>query len=184
MMERSGFTLVEVIVVVSIISILVSVALINMNDARAIARDSTRAASLQQLQLALETYKTQYGQYPDEGCGNSADGEWSGPGPHSGVFATCTDYITGNDFVPDFIAELPTDPLFEDQENRGFVYRVEDFNGQSNGAYKLMVYDAVESITVGDYSDPLARCPSSGGNCGVNPDSATYAVYSSGAEDW
>lgn len=50
----AGFTLVELLVVISIIGILATVALVSLNSARVKARDSKRLADVRQIALALE----------------------------------------------------------------------------------------------------------------------------------
>lgn len=169
-----GFTLVELMVVISIIGIMSSILYVNYNDAREQARDKVRMTDLKSLQLAIETYKAQNGQYPASGCSGGTD--FVGPGPGTGVFKSCDTYIVG--LTPDFISVLPKDPRSESDTNKGFYY-------SSNGtSYKLMVYDSVERLFITSYSDEFARCPKTGGACsGAVPDK-TYAVYSNGAADW
>ncbi len=170
---KNGFTLVELMVTVSIIAILSAIIYASFDQARAQARDKARMSSLKEVQLALEVYKAQNGSYPVAGC-SAAD--FAGPGPGTSGFTQCTNYIVG--LVPDFIDKLPTDPRFENDSNRGFYY-------QSDGnSYKFMSYDAVETQTVAAYGEEFARCPGAGGECGGAVPATTYAVYSAGAEDW
>ncbi|KXJ97896.1 MAG: Type II secretion system protein G precursor [Parcubacteria bacterium OLB19] len=176
-----GFTLVELMVVISIIGIMSSILYVNYSDAREQARDKVRMTDLKSLQLAIETYKAQNGQYPAQGCGTGGpSGDFAGPGPGTGVFKSCDPYIVG--LTPDFISVLPKDPRSESNIGQGFYY-------SSNGtSYKLMVYDSVERLFITSYSDEFARCPKTSTSCsGSNPtgaNSKTYAVYSNGAADW
>jgi prepilin-type N-terminal cleavage/methylation domain-containing protein len=62
--EEEGFTLVELLVVISIISLLTSIVLSSLNDARKKARDSARISTLQQVQKALAMYYSDNGYYP------------------------------------------------------------------------------------------------------------------------
>ncbi len=55
--KKRGFTLVEVLAVVAIVSILASVALANMQSGKFKARDTQRISDLQQVQVALRTYR-------------------------------------------------------------------------------------------------------------------------------
>jgi len=52
-----GFTLVEVLVVIAIISILMTILLPNLNTARLKGKDAKRKANLKQIQSALEMFK-------------------------------------------------------------------------------------------------------------------------------
>lgn len=177
----TGFTLIELLVVIGIIAVLSSILYANFNEARMIARDKARMTTLKEVQLALELYKAQYGEYP-AACDAAGTGNFAGPGPvssRSGPFVECSQYISG--LVPEFISVLPLDPVFEDESDKGFYYR-------SDGSrYKFMSYDSVEVNTVNSAGHEFARCPNEDkNNCDLNQtyNQRTYAVYSAGAEDW
>lgn len=61
---KIGFTLIELLVVISIISLLSSVVYSSVDSARKSARDSVRLATLKQIELALEMYRSDFGRYP------------------------------------------------------------------------------------------------------------------------
>ena len=175
---KKGFTLIEVMVVISIIGILVSILVLSFDQARKHSRDSARKAALKQLQLAIETYKAQNGVYPPQGCGTVGT-QWAGPGPISASWgASCSQYITG--VTPDFIAVLPTDPNQENVDNVGMLYRTD----ATQQAYKLLSHADVETDYVTSFSDEFARCPSAVGACAASLQNNVYAVYSKGAESW
>lgn len=66
---RSGFTLIELIVVIAIFGILSSIVLSLLTDARLDARDKRRVADVQQLQKALELYHVDHSTFPRESEG-------------------------------------------------------------------------------------------------------------------
>lgn len=59
-----GFTLIELIVVISIIGILSSLLVANFMNVRYKTRDGVRKKDLEQIRLALETYRIDAGEYP------------------------------------------------------------------------------------------------------------------------
>ncbi|MEI6660470.1 MAG: prepilin-type N-terminal cleavage/methylation domain-containing protein [bacterium] len=87
--QNRGFTLVELLVVISIISLLSSVVLSALNSARAKGRDARRKSDIHQIQLALELYYDANGSYPpspayalpgtqpNNAWDNSADASWT-----------------------------------------------------------------------------------------------------------
>ncbi len=170
-----GFTLVELMVVVSIIGILSAAVYAGFGDSRKIARDNVRKTDLKDLQVALALYKAQNGSYPPKGC--SAPTAWVGPGTESAPWATeCDDYIPG--LVPDYITVLPRDPNQEDVDTRGYFY-------QSNGKdYKVMSYLTVEMNNATGTNNDFVRCADMSSCSGGSNQLKTYAVYSAGAAQW
>lgn len=61
----SGFTFVEVIVVIGIIAILTTIAYASLTQIRAKSRDQKRVADVHEIQLALEYYFNKNGRYPE-----------------------------------------------------------------------------------------------------------------------
>jgi len=177
---NSGFTLIELMVTITIIALLSAVLFASFDQARMQARDKARMTALKELELAIEMYKAQYGRYPAQGCGGSTT--WTGPGPHSQSWGNdnhCDVYIVG--LVPDFISALPFDPKFEMLDNRGYLYRTD----ATGSAFKVLAHDTVETLFA-ELGGPFARCA---GNCGlnsctVNNQPTVYAVYSVGAACW
>jgi len=77
---RAGFTLVELLVVITVVALLMSILLPAIQSAREAARRIQCANNLKQLGLALSTYETAYSAYPPSmvlsGVGNSP--QWVG----------------------------------------------------------------------------------------------------------
>lgn len=167
--------MIELMVVITIMSLLAGVAYVNFSGARAESRDKVRQNTLLEMQLALELYKSQYEVYPDSGCGVSAG--WVGPGLQGTLGVQCDEYIDG--LAPDFISALPVDLTQNAVGDHGYAYQVTP----DRSAYKLMSYQTAEADFVDDYDHDFSRCPNSGPNCGSVPDKYTYAVYSFRAED-
>lgn len=64
--KRSGFTLVELVVVILVLGIIAAVAAPKMFDTAGDARDNTTITSLEVLRDAIELYKAETGAYPGE----------------------------------------------------------------------------------------------------------------------
>lgn len=89
--HNSGFTLIELLVVISIIGVLASVVLASLSAGREKAQDTSRIASLKQLQSAVEIYYTNNNRYPPVSSGSS--------------------YVAGIvGLAPTYIPVLPEDP--------------------------------------------------------------------------
>jgi len=81
--HTKGFTLIEILIVVSIIGVLSSLTLLGLGSFRASGRDVKRVTDLRQITNALELYYSKNGVYPD----------------------------TLAQLVPSVIAKLPADPV-------------------------------------------------------------------------
>lgn len=150
---KLGFTLLEILVVVSIIGILAAVVTANLMGAKASARDAERQANIRDLKNAIELYKNKYGVYPDACNGPTGSGavKWSGQ-INSGF--SCSDgsnnYIV--DLAPEFISVLPVDPKLKGSKS-GYVYTV----NSDKTVFKLKAMNTVETENV-DYTHPLKSC--------------------------
>lgn len=143
--NRQGFTVVELMVVVSIIGILSTVTYASFSQAQKKARIAKRVSDLKQMQVALEYYYAVNKAYPDSG----------------GVWITeCVEFNgNGNNvipgLVPNYIASIPKDPKSSATSgaNRpmwGNCYMYINYNTQG---YAFVAH-AISEFTAADY---LAR---------------------------
>lgn len=101
--ERKGFTLIELMVVIAIISFLSSIILASMNSARQRARDAKRLGDINQILLALEMYYDLNDRYPGVSGDSCCDGWDQGP---------CgTDPFIGALETAGLMSHVPVDPL-------------------------------------------------------------------------
>ncbi len=160
--KTSGFTLVEVIVVVAVVSILSAVLYANFNDSRELTRDAQRKADLRLVQNALELYKLDHGRYP-EGCNPADPGNPDNPENWSGQLGTnfeCpdggSDYIRGDvsrPFSPGYLPTLPTDPKLNGL-NSGYMY----LTNRQGTVYKFIVRNTIESEVYNGYGHEFQAC--------------------------
>ncbi|MEM9336649.1 MAG: prepilin-type N-terminal cleavage/methylation domain-containing protein [Patescibacteria group bacterium] len=133
-----GFTLVEILVVTTIVSILAGIGIFSVNDAREVGRDAEREAKLRAMQAAVENYRRDNGRYP-AGCNGT---NWSGePGTDYACGTATEEYVTG--LAPDYIAALPRDPRLNGTDS-GFAY----LTNTDGTAYKIIVARTVEQNQV------------------------------------
>lgn len=99
---KSGFTLVEIIVVISIISLIATIGISSYSVLNRNARDARRKADLEQVRSALELYKSNNGAYPTTG------GAWYGT--CTAGWATVTSDYVPNIVADGYIQKLPQDP--------------------------------------------------------------------------
>jgi general secretion pathway protein G len=62
---RRGFSLIELLIVVTIITILGSIGMVNYQTFSQKTRDAKRKADLEQIRAALELYRADVGEYPE-----------------------------------------------------------------------------------------------------------------------
>jgi prepilin-type N-terminal cleavage/methylation domain-containing protein len=101
-----GFTLVELLIVISIIGILSTVVMINFEKTRSKSRDLKRTTDISQVQVALALYLNKYGKYP------------VGPGNTAGTWSVLDNALVQADR---FLPELPSDPI--NGTRGGVVYK-------------------------------------------------------------
>lgn len=100
-MKKSGFTLTELLVTISIITVILTIALSSYNTTTKQSRDTKRKNDLEQIRAALEMYKTDYGYYPAVNTGGFD------------VASNLTSSLTTT-----YVAVIPSDPL----SSQGYLY--------------------------------------------------------------
>lgn len=143
--NKKGFTLVEMLVVISIIGILSSFAVVSLNSARQKARDALRKGDMAQLRTALNLYYDDNNyQYPS--CGTIDDDEpdyganvGSGAGTGSTCYSTVlSDALTsGSRPLMGRLPEEPRNPTNDPDINAIFIYRYVSDGSEYAIAYTL-----------------------------------------------
>ncbi|MBP9814638.1 prepilin-type N-terminal cleavage/methylation domain-containing protein, partial [Candidatus Woesebacteria bacterium] len=110
--RQSGFTLMELLITVSIIAILISIGIASYSTINKQSRDTKRKSDIEQLRSALEMYRADNSSYPSTGAGG-----WTVASDLSTVLATT------------YILAIPSDPKGATQP---YMYKATDI---SNGIY-------------------------------------------------
>lgn len=158
-MKNKGFTLIEILIVVSLLGLLLTVILFATNSSNAKARDTERLSNVKEVEKALTMYQLEHGSYPV-----SSGGDWVGNASDWGGYSDTgpSGYIPN--LAPKYISKLPVDP--KQENNKGYLYK-------SNGnEYFFLAYKTLEKI---DTPAHLQR-PS-------NPASNDLAIYTAGFAD-
>lgn len=148
--QRKGFTLIELLVVIAIIGLLSSLAMVNLNSARAKARDALRKADMSQIRTALNMYYDNNGHYPfcDQTNWNDALPNFgSAPDAGSACYnGTLTTDLTGNNPRP-VMSHLPADPRNLNNRTAAaggsdqYIYR---YISNADGSQFAVVYELEE----------------------------------------
>ncbi len=143
--SQKGFTLIELMVVMSIISTLSSTVLASTQQAKAKARDTQRAEEMRQVKTAMMMYANDHGgALPDPptidpslvspggfaycigvGTGNSCFSSWGVNGPRGST-------LVDNVLAP-YLTKLPREPIKTDPSNMGGYTYWWTKDGQSPG---------------------------------------------------
>ncbi len=137
--SQKGFTLIELMVVISIIAVLTGVVGSNYLISRARARDAERKSSVEQMGKALEIYYNDYGKYPGADGGRITPHESMGSTEYGNPVGWGQTFIDNNNTV--YMKQLPSDVQ---RPARQYFYEVDD----NNRKYRL--YARLENINDSD----------------------------------
>ncbi len=150
--DSSGFTLLELLVVLAIVGLLTAVITISSNSARVQARDAKRKADVTSVAGALEIYFSEKRVYPDV-TATTATNSWD-------ALKTA--------LYPTYLSQWPTDATGVDGTfGSGFFYQVNSVDQPTPGSPAKTVY-VLDSTLEGNEEPTNAQI-----DC-INPNLVTY----------
>lgn len=169
---QSGFTLIEMMVVVAIIGLLASMTVLTFSRQQMNSRNARRMSDLKNIQTAVENFNTDTGAYPVV-TGYSSDvnnASWRSNRPYGGINSEMGRYITG--LTPNYITKLPVDPQYDPAVDtyRGYIY----WSSSTGSDYAFIAHGSPEGswTTTHPFFDP-ARAD-------MNAVNRSWKVYSPG----
>jgi prepilin-type N-terminal cleavage/methylation domain-containing protein len=172
-----GFTLIELMVVITIIAILSTVGLVLYSNAQKAVRFSKRMQDVQAIKTALEIYKNVTGTYPNPG--------WAWRSNCSGWGGYNADQIIPG-LVPGYMPSFPEDPQFNRAANSGcYIYLSNgtDYKFTMLGIAEITDSDMQKHPNLWDPSDTL-NPKNATYNCTGGDNGRTFAAYSTGGACW
>lgn len=137
-MKSRGFTLVELLTVIFILSLLASIVIVSASSARVKSRDNRRKIDIDTVAQSLELYYAQHKTYPCNACTGFNSSNWQ-------ALNTSTD-PSNNQFGQTYISSWPTDPRGGSYQ---YIYTV-------NSSQKKFVVDA--TLERSETADSTINC--------------------------
>lgn len=170
--QTGGFSLIELLVVIGIISLLASLLLVGSNLTRKAARDSNRREDVQTLASLFELYKVENGRYPVCEGGMRISGGFQSS-------TDCEEYTDVTAFLTQNLEVIPEDPL----TGSGWFYYYDSSKTCFGAASVGMVFartEVAESDNKADSCprDPADPCSDNDGNynCDNGEEVSTFGV--------
>lgn len=140
LVTKAGFTLVELLVVISIIGVLSSIGLVAFRSAQFRSRDAQRKSDIKQLTNALELFYSDYGTYPASSNGQIMACPYNS---QTGVGVLCSwgvsefrDVDGSGNTKTTYFKVLPKDPVTE----HSYYYNTVAVNSVNNAGFQIYSY--------------------------------------------
>lgn len=167
--KYSGFTLVEVMVVIGIIGVISTITFIAFNEARVQARDQFRIAQVNKIAELFNKFEFDNGYVPRCNRGTLIE-EGLPPAPPAGDTANdCRDYDAIVDLLEKNMGSMPHDPFGPGDDRYFFVYddHVCDTTGDGNSdTSKVILFAQLENSELSNKAEVCGKVGT--GNAGGN----------------
>ncbi len=176
--SKKGFTLIELMVTISIIAIIAAVGITTFSQAQKLGRDARRKQDLRSLSIALELFYQKNGRYPCSGT------NWVASNAANWLSDSTACGGSGLNISPAFISSSPKDPTGINNgspwatNQRGYGYH--SWNTTYNGCAQGTYYILITQLENPDDPDRLGNKPDQVHPvCGVNLGTASsYSLNS------
>ena len=121
--SKSGFTLLEILLVVGIIAILTGIVIIAINPSKQLAtvRNTERVSDLKQINNALQQYYIDHNRYPSSLLGSLTEVCATGASSSPAAGFNCgPSLINLSELVPNYLAAIPADPQAANPKGTGY----------------------------------------------------------------
>ena len=133
--QQSGFTIVELLIVIVVIGILAAITIVAYNGIQAKARDSGRIAKIKSIAKAIEMYNTDNGRYPPILDGN---GRETTCGSTTENWGHCDRNQTLATMLAPYMQIDPTS--LSDATQQSYYYHYTSQSSDNYQTYGMMVY--------------------------------------------
>ncbi len=135
-----GFTIIELAVVIAVVAILAVITTVAYSGSQGRARDSARQTSLKEIRSALEAYRAENGNYPNEGVASGWEYSYTDP----------TNFLSA---LKPYMGVVPLDPI-NDTANYFYYHRYEAGTSSwgvtcpsARGAYYVLGVVGLDTVT-------------------------------------
>ena len=177
--KQTGFTIVELLIVIVVIAILAAVSIVAYNGVQSRARDSARTSGIRDIQKSLELYRATHDRYPPHtAIGSNIP---SGFSPRYGTSYAYSVDTAGNWLKSltdsDVVDTVPVDPI--NNNDHYYIYWASGPNGYgacTEPFYVLFVF-AYESVDSVPSDSERLNCSDAthGANWSLNPPTAIFS---------
>lgn len=162
--RNSGFTMVELMVSIAIITIMSTVVLASLNVAREQARDTIRIADLSTIAKGLAAYEIEHEQWLETGTGCGFGGNGTGWFSHTYPgFTSMSECLANRDYIESPITD-PSGATTNNGNHSGYM----KYHCGTGDSKRVYLYAQLERLPQDSTATDGTCCPDCDSNYGMN----------------